>query len=98
MCTYFTLSSYDYIAVEKAYVVLLLLRIEACSIIITRRSKYFKTSHQRTHIFHIHDTIIVRLTLLKMNLDRCHTMQEDKTDDYTFNFCVNITILRTNNI
>ena len=52
----------------------------------TRRSAFFELSYPRTHIFHVHNAIIARLTQLLMNFDGFHATQVEESDNHALFF------------
>ena len=54
--------------------------------VFTRRSAFFELSYPRTHIFHVHNAIIVCLTQLLMNSDGFHATQMEESDYHALFF------------
>ena len=54
--------------------------------VFTRRSAFFELSYPRTHIFHVHNTIVACLTQLLMNSDGFHTTQMEESDNHALFF------------
>ena len=53
---------------------------------VTRHSTFFKPSHPRTHIFHVHNAITACLTQLSMNFDWFHATQVEESDNHALFF------------